>query len=672
MKLVDSFPHDVREIEHTLIEMTDGCRLAARIWLPADASRRPVPAILEYIPYRKRDLTAERDELNHRFFAGHGYASVRVDLRGSGDSDGVLTDEYLPRELQDGVETIRWIASQPWCNGKVGMIGISWGGFNSLQVAALQPPGLEAIITVCSTDDRYADDVHYMGGCLLLDNLSWASTMFSYNACPPDPLARPDWRELWLERLEGSGLWLDTWLRHQHRDDYWKHGSICEDYSAVKCPVMAVGGWADGYSNAVFRMMANLEVPRKGLVGPWCHKYPHQGVPGPAINFLREAVRWWDTWLRGVDTGMMDEPMLRVWMQESVPPKPALDYRPGRWVAEDRWPAPRIQSLRYLLGGGTLTSSGDPISHQELSIQSPLSVGLFAGKWCSYADTPDLPHDQRGEDGGALTFDSEPLADALEILGPPLLTLELSSDRPVAMVAVRLSDVAPDGKVTRVTYGLCNLTHRDGHERPEAMVPGRRYRVQVQMNDIAQSFPRGHRLRLSVSTSYWPLAWPSPRPVRLSIFTEGSELALPARPPRPEDETLRDLGEPEGAASSARTPIAPTQQEWLITHDLARMISELKVVFDEGTSYLDKSDVTIHTRVEERYSFRDDDYATVRGETLWERSFQRGDWLVRTVARTVLTSSETHFFIRAELDAHEGDSRFYTQSWDLRVPRNLV
>ena len=341
-----------------MIEMADGCRLAARIWMPDNAEAQPVPAILEYIPYRKRDLTAERDDINHRYFAGHGYAGVRVDLRGSGESDGVLTDEYLPLELDDGIQVLRWIASQPWCNGHVGMIGISWGGFNGLQIAALQPPELKAVITLCSTDDRYADDVHYMGGCLLLDNLSWASTMFSYNTCPPDPALVHDWREQWMTRLKESGLWLDTWLRHQRRDDYWKHGSICEDFSAVRCPVMAVSGWADGYSNAVFRLLEGLVVPRKGLIGPWSHKYPHLGVPGPAINFLREAVRWWDQWLGGRDTGIMEEPMLRVWMQDSTPPRPYYEHRPGRWVAEDRWPSDRIHEVRYPLAPGALAQPG--------------------------------------------------------------------------------------------------------------------------------------------------------------------------------------------------------------------------------------------------------------------------------------------------------------------------
>jgi len=665
-------PRAVREIEHVLIEMPDGCRLAARIWIPEDAEKNPVPAILEYIPYRKRDSTSERDEMNHPYFAGHGYAGVRVDLRGSGDSDGVLTDEYLPIELDDGLHVLRWIAEQPWCDGNIGMIGISWGGFNGLQIAALQPPELKAVITLCSTDDRYADDVHYMGGCLLLDNLSWASTMFSENSCPPDPALVNNWRELWFERLDKSGLWLDTWLHHQRRGDYWKHGSICEDYSDVRCPVMAVSGWADGYSNAVFRMLAGLDVPRKGLIGPWSHKYPHLGIPGPAIDFLDECLRWWDQWLAGKDTGIEEEPMLRVWMQDSVPPQPYYHHRPGRWVAEKTWPSERVHYERYPLGPALVARPGAEVEKQELTVRSPLNVGQFGGKWCSYADIPDLPHDQRSEDGGSLIFQSAPLEEDLEILGAPIVELDLASDQPVAMVAVRLSDMAPDDKATRITYGLLNLTHRDSNESPEPLEPGKRYTVRVQLNDIAQYFPKGHRIRVGVSTSYWPLAWPSPKPARLSVFTGSSSLHLPVRPPTEEDNQLRDLGTPRAAAPSPRTLLEPPRQEWLINHDLARDRSELKVLFDEGTRHLHDIDLDMHTKVEERYSYEDDNYDSVRGETLWERSFARGEWRVRTIARTVMTSNETHFIVRADLDAYEGDVRVFTQSWDRRIPRDLV
>jgi len=672
MRTVETFPNPVKEIENIWIPMPDGVRLAARIWLPENAEEEPVPAILEYIPYRKRDFKRLRDSGMHGYFAGHGYACARVDIRGSGDSEGILTDEYLEQELSDGEEILQWIANQPWCDGSVGMIGISWGGFNGLQIAARQPSQLKTVITLCSTDDRYADDVHYMGGCLLGDNLSWSAVMFSYNSLPPDPMIVGEkWKEMWFERLQGSGLWLQEWLRHQRRDAYWKHGSVCEDFSAIKCPVLAASGWADGYSNAVFRLMENLDVPRKGLIGPWSHRYPHQGVPGPAIGFLQECLRWWDRWLKGRETGVMDEPMLRVWMLDSAPPTTRYSTRPGRWVAEPSWPSPHIERREYTLGWRHIAPGFGEHPEVEETIRSPLTVGLFAGKWCSYSATPDLPHDQRQEDGGALVFESEPLAEQMEILGAPEVELELSSDQPTAMVAVRLSDVAPDDKAARVTYGLQNLTHRNGHEHPEPLDPARRYRVRVKLNDVAHVFPAGHRFRISLSTSYWPLARPPRRPVRPSIFTGLSRLTLPVRRPREEsDRELRPFPPPEEAPTGSKTMLREPHHNWYVTRDLEKDISTLKVVKDEGTYRLDDIDLEVEDSATEWYTSRDDEFTSLRGEVLSVRSLKRGDWSVRTETRIILTCSTEAFYIHADLDAYLDGRRVYCNTWNLLVPRD--
>ena len=669
---------EVRSIEHTWIEMADGVRLSARIWLPEDAESNPVPAILEYIPYRKRDWTRPKDQLMHPWFAAHGYASVRVDLRGSGESEGVLRDEYLQQELDDGVQVIEWLARQPWCSGRVGMIGISWGGFNGLQIAAMRPRALGAVVSVCSTDDRYRDDIHHMGGCLLGDNLSWASIMFTNNSLPPDPAIVGDaWREMWLERLEGSGLWLEKWLRHQRRDDYWKHGSVAEDYGAIRAPVLAVSGWTDGYSNAVFRLLENLSAPRKGLIGPWGHTYPHLGSPGPAIGFLQECLRWWDRWLKDVRNGTEDEPRLRVWMQESVEPTTRYEERPGRWVAENECPAPGTHQTTFRLAENRLIpeDAWPPerrLGTSPLHLRSPLPLGMFAGKWCSYTVAPDLPHDQRQEDGGALVFDTAPLEERVEICGMATVTLELSVDKPVAMVAARLSDVRPGGEVTRVTYGLLNLTHRESDEHPEPLEPGRRYRVEVQLNGVAQAFPAGHRIRLALSTSYWPLAWPPPEPVGMDVHLQGCTLTLPVRPPREDDANLRRFDEPETAPPLARTMIEPPRQSWRVIRDLETDRSTLDVVNDSGLFELEEVDVAMQRDGQEWYSSVENAFDSARGETRWVRILQRDGWSVRTVTRTVLTSDAECFYIRAELDAYEGDRRVYSRNWDERIPRDLM
>jgi len=661
----------IKVLENVFIPMQDGTKLASKVWMPEDAGDNPVPAILEYIPYRKRDFKAFRDDQIHGYFAGHGYAGIRVDLRGSGDSEGILRDEYLQQELDDGLEVLSWLAAQPWCTGDVGIIGISWGGFNGLQIAALQPPELKAVITVASSDDRYADDVHYMGGTLLTDNLSWASTMFAYNSCPPDPLVVGErWKEIWLDRLQGSGLWLKKWLEHQRRDDYWKHASVCEDYSAVRCPVFAVSGWADGYTNAVFRLMEKLDVPRKGLIGPWGHKYPHMGGPGPVIDFLHECVRWWDQWLKDIDTGVKRDPMIRAWMKDTV--SPISDKRPGRWVGESKWPAPDIQSKVFNLLYGELTDDKDQKSTAVLSIQSPLSVGLFAGKWCSYSETTDLPSDQREEDGGSLIFDTLPLEEDLEILGSPRLELELSSNKPIATLAARISDVAPNGRATRITYGVLNLTHRRSNEEPEELQENKKYRISLDMNYVAQKFPAGNQLRLSISSSYWPLAWPSPEPARLKVFLENSMLSLPERKPKDDDATLRDLGKPGIQRSLPTTLLAPSHREWEVKHNLATNEVMLHVTNNDPLYRLEDINWTLQKDVTEKYFYKNNNYDTLRGEVTSKRRFKRDDWEVTTITRTILTSGRTHFRIRATLDAWEEDTRVFSKTWNENITRDLL
>lgn len=673
MNYTEHLPYNVRVTENQWITMKDGVRLASRIWYPENAENEPVPAILEYIPYRKRDVTRQRDDMVQTYIAGHGYAVIRADIRGSGDSEGILTDEYVLQEQEDGLEILNWIASQPWCDGNLGMIGISWGGFNGLQIAARQPEGLKAIISVCSTDDRYADDVHYMGGCLLGDNLSWASVMFSFNSTPPDPeIAGNKWREMWFQRLEHSGLWVDTWLRHQHRDDYWKHGSVCEDYSSIKAAVMAVSGWADGYSNAVFRMMENLESPRKGLVGPWSHKYPHVGEPGPAIGWLQECLRWWDYWLKDKENGIMDEPMLRAYMQDSIAPSSKIEFRPGRWVGEKSWPSPKIESTVLHLTSGSLTSEKPSGKGEKCPVESPLRTGLYAGKWCSYSAPPDLPNDQREDDGGAIVFDTEPLTEPMEILGAPVAEFEVESDQPEGMVAVRLSDVLPNQEVRRVTYGLLNLTHHSSHEHPEALVPGRRYKIRVKLNDVAEQFPEGHRIRLSVSSVYWPLAWPSSKRSKITVHTAGSKLILPVREPSAEGEKLRPFEDPETAPPPPIKTLIPGDQKWNVERNLITDETSLIVGKDSGCIRIEDIDLEFQNAFDEKYTVFGNDLSTLKGETTRTYVFERKDWQIKTVTHTELTSDETHFYINATIDAYEKGVRVFSKNWNNKIKRKLV
>jgi putative CocE/NonD family hydrolase len=667
--------NNFREIENTWIPMPDGVKLAARIWLPEPAGR-PVPAIFNYCPYFARLFTRPGDDTRFPYYASHGYACVRVDIRGSGNSEGKTLDEYVKQEQDDGVEIIKWIAAQPWCSGAVGMEGISWSGFNSLQVAARRPPALKAIITHCSTDDRYADDAHYKGGCIVNDMLGWGTEFLAIQGKPSDPAITglEGWRERWVDRLNSIEFNLGTWLTHQHRDAFWKHASVIEDYSQIACPVYTIGGWVDGYKNSVFRLLSGLKVPCKGLVGPWTHIYPHIGVPGPAIGYLDEALRWWDHWLKGVATGIMDEPLLRVWMQDksAQPDEPSV---PGRWVAEERWPSPRVTERKYFLNSSHRL---DATAAKEVRLDlAPLqTVGGASGQWCpSGAGTSkdlkiDLSLDQRMDDARSLVFDSAPLTEPLEILGAPVVTLTLAVDKPVAFVAVRLNEVRSTGESSRVTYGILNLCQRDSSASPARLEPGRQYKVRVQLDNVGHRFQVGNSIRIAISTTYWPLIVPSPEPVVLSVFGGTSELILPVRPPRAEDAKLRPFGPPFVPAVAVEVlKSKPGSREVVSDTASGRQVINYEVGNQE---VLVKA---VRTRligdIKMRDDINDNDPAAIieaKITTGWERD----DLRPRLYASSTFTTTKTDFVIVGELTAFNGDEKVLTRTWNQKIPRQLV
>jgi putative CocE/NonD family hydrolase len=607
----------------------------------------------------------------HPYVAGHGYACLRIDLRGSGDSDGILDDEYSAREHDDLVEAIAWVARQKWCSGAVGMTGISWGGFNALQVAARRPPALKAIITLDSAADRYADDVHYMGGAMLHDNFAWASAMYAYLSMPPDPaVVGEGWRRSWLERLRAQRFMLRDWAGHQRRDAYWKHGSVCEDYGAIEAAVYAIGGWEDGYTNTVPMLLEGLSAPCKGLVGPWGHAFPHSAYPGPAIGYLQEAVRWWDHWLKGVDTGIMEEPRYRMWMNDSYRPQPFVETRPGRWVAEPGWPTANVTPRRWYLnadGLGETAGEEAPLIHR-----SPEDTGTCTLEWCSYGDTGgDFAADQRPDDGRSLCFESAPLSDRLEILGAPAVELDLAVDRAVAKLAVRLCDVWPDGASTRVTYTLFNLTHRDSHEQPVPLEPGRRYRVRIVMNHIAHAFLPGHRLRVAVSTAYWPQMWPAPEPVTLTLHSGTSGLILPVRAPRREDAALASFEPPAGAPPLDDEELRPGRTSRTVSIDVASGVTTVMMEKDSGGVHIKAIDLAVDSCAVETYGVAQDDPISAEGKTVYRQSMARGGWSARTETRTSLRLTATEFVASAELDAYEGERRIFSTSERFAIPRDF-
>ena len=639
--------------ENLGIILSDGCRLSARTWIPENAHEFPVPAILEYLPYRKRDGTIARDELTHPYFAKRGYASIRVDIRGNGDSQGIMLDEYTSQELNDAVEVINWLAKQPWCSGTVGMMGISWGGFNSLQVAALQPKPLKAIITLCSTVDRYADDIHYKGGCLLNENLGWGSTMWAYSSRPPDPaLVGQAWRKMWQERLEAEPFLPIGWLKHQRRDNYWKHGSVCEDFSKIKAATLAIGGWGDGYKNTVSHLVENLSCPVKGIVGPWIHKYPHFAVPGPRIDFLHEALRWWDRWLKNEKTNVENDPAYTVYLMDGVEPKSSYDYRKGQWVSFDQWPAQLpIKTLNLNKDFGLRKQK----ENVRKIISSPQTCGLDGGEYCAIWLGPDLPGDQRIDDVNSATFTTEELTKQIDIVGAPRVKLKLRPTTSTAQISVRLNHIHPTGASTRITYGVFNLGYVDGFDNPRKLRKGETISIEFNLDQIAYSVSKGHKIRLSISNAYWPLLWPTPEKGAIEVIAGSIDIPFIK-------DGLYNFRQflPEKADEPWKTK---TIRKATNTRKVIRNIGSdevtVEIVDDFGSVRDLTHDLEIGSIAREWWTIQPDDPLSANGRTHWTEERSRGEWKTRTETFATMRSDAENFYIHAKLEAYENEKLFF-------------
>ena len=665
--------HHVSITENLWIPLADGRHLAARLWLPEG---KPAAAVLEYMPYRKRDATRTRDEPIHHWLAQHGYAAVRVDMAGSGDSDGILGQEFLPAEADDGVELVAWIAAQPWCNGDVAMLGKSWGGFAGLMTAMRRPPALKAIIVVCGGDDRYDQSLHFTGGAILCETLWWSDAMMLFNARPPDPAISGDaWMAKWQARLAANPPWLAEWLEHPHRDAFWQQGSVNDHPGRIGCAVLAVGGWADYISRSVPRVLSYLATPRWGIAGPWGHHYPQDGIPGPAIGFLQEVDRFLDTVLTS-GPGFADTPMFRAWIAEWHQPGAMHVTQSGRFVGEAEWPSPHIQPrVLHLWPGALAEAAGADVA---LMYRGPQTVGLCAPEWLSQGVPGEAPMDQRADDGQSLCFESAPLAERLEILGSAVLEIEVSVDQPVALLAARLCAVAADGASLLVARGILNLPHRDSSEHPAPMVPGQRTRIRLTLPETGYAFAPGQRIRIALSTAYWPIVWPSPAPVTLTLHTGASRLTLPVRPPRPEDAALRPFDPPEAGPSTPITILEPSRLARRITHDILTGEHVLEVEGDGGflgpgrRFRLDETGTIQGHTIRKRCAIRADDPLSANFSIAQTMEFERGDWRVTLETGTRLTCTADTFHLTATARATSGGVVVDERRWEKTAPRLLV
>ncbi len=660
---------EIEIIEHLWIRMSDGVRLSAKVWLPVGARSKPVPSILEFIPYRKRDSYALRDHANHAWFAARGYACIRPDMRGHGDSEGVMLDEYSLREQEDALEVIEWLADQDWCTGKVGMMGLSWGGIASLQAATKQPPALKAVIAVGSSVDRYYDDAGYLVGGYPGQGLGWGGVMCGYCIRPPDPdVVGIKWREMWLERLEKTPLFIEKWLSHQLRDETWIQGSVCENFDQIKTPILGVSGWNDCWPNTMIRLIENIKSPITAISGPWGHVYPNLGGPGPKIGFLKLALDWWDTWLKEDENDSMRENKFLAYIQTSHEPDQQARDRPGFWIKENKWPSDNSILKRYYLTKSCLVDCPNELV-ENIEICSPLTLGVSTGEYMPISGILELPADQSEDDSYSITFDTDKILKPISLLGTSKVYLKVSSNCTHGIVAARLCDVSPDGKSTLISYGILNLKLREGREKLSKITPDEFMDVCIRLNDTGWQLSLGRQLRLSLSSQLWPMAWPQPEEARLNICLSSCYLEIPTLQPSEMFSTNQLFTNPEASVplphqvleeSSGTRKISKDQETGELVYDVVSNGGEIKFT-DINLIYSSNNS--------QHYMVKEGDPLSVKMIYIADFSFARGDWLVQTKSKLMVTCDEDFFFLKANISGIENNQIIYSRDWDVKVPR---
>ncbi len=689
----DPATHDHEVRWDVRIPVRDGLEMAANLWLPQarpDAPRETFPAILEMIPYGKDSWRRNGDTGRGEWFAARGFALCRLDVRGTGGSPGIARDEYEDEQTQDGFDAVEWLASQPWCNGRVGMWGISWGGFTAIQVAKLRPPHLRAILPMYATDDRYRDDVHLRGGCITASEKSqYAVSQLGMNAMPPLPAVREPgwrdgpWREQWRARLEQTPPWLMAWLREQTDGPYWRRGSLAPDYDAIDCAVFAIAGWCDSYVDPAFRMQERCANARiRTLVGNWGHSFPDDAFPGPNLNWLHEAVRFFGAHLRGDASSWDDEPAITWFEHEWAEPEPFPAAWPGRWRAAAAVPVPGVEPWALRLGAGTLVEADDADAAGEVDNTEVVEVDALPHRatvgtagplsWGAGGPPNGLARDLRPDEARGLTYTTAPLERGVSIIGIPEAVLHLSATMPVATCVVRLSEVAPDGTSALVAQGVLNLTHRRSDTDPEPLIPHRVEPVSVPLRATGYRFSPGHRIRLTVHTALWPIIWPSPLPGELHVHrgrATPSRLLLPVLP-----DDAPTLEPPAFDTSPAGVREVGGDEEepsvWEIAEDVLR--GETRVTIAEGGASLleDGSRVYSSERLVLRASNPDPARASLETEVVY--AWTGSDVAADIHANGVIASDDTAFEVSVDLDVRLDGARFFARSWSERIPRRLV
>ncbi len=647
------------------ITVRDGTRLAADLYLPA-ASALPCPAILEALPYRKDDLTSGSHAEDYIRLSGEGgFAVCRIDVRGTGSSHGRATDEYPAIELDDLADVIAWLAAQTWCTGTVGMFGYSYSGFNSLQVACERPPALGAICAIYATDDRYTDDVHYIGGSLrAIDQIDYCHYMTTCNAMPPVPALWGDgWIDEWRERILAHEPWILRWLVEQHDGDYWRHGSLRPGYERIACPTMLVGGWADGYRNNSFRTFEALRCEKALLMGPWSHQAPARSMPGPHIDLVPEMIRWFDHHLRGTDNGVNRQASIRVFMREATTPQPDAAMVNGSWRAELDWPPAGARSETFEIASPV----GQGARIDTLAIRP--DVGTAAWNSCAGGLPWGQPLDQREDDAWSLTYDWDPEA-GIAILGHPMLSLRVASDQPVASLSAKLCDVFPDGTSALIARGFLNLTHRHSSVEPSALIPGTFEHVTVELDATTWVFAEGHRLRLSINGVDWPNTWVPPRPFTLQIDRSSVQLQLPVvdGPGVEMAPFTLPVNRADDHADDHADEDVPTV--WTVERDILGRTTTARTQYGGPSTGRDGCRQRETYRGEVGVSLLEPGNSWAEATTRYELAWPEGTAMVDS--HMLLRSDAEAFEIEIRLHSTLNGEPFESRSWNQRIPRHLL
>ena len=679
--------HEVTTDWDVRITVRDGVELSANIWRPVPHADDPTatrfPAILELIPYGKDNWRRNADVGRGEYFARRGYAFCRVDVRGTGSSGGIALDEYTEAETRDGAECVEWLAARDWNDGNVAMWGISYGGFTSIQVAKLRPPHLRAIVPIMATDDRYTTDVHYIGGCVTASELSqYAVSQVAMNAMPPDVgLRGPGWIDEWRARLEATPPWLFEWLRQQRDGPYWRPGSLAPEYETIEVPILNVGGWMDSYVDAALRMQALCTAPSRTIVGNWVHDMPAEATPGPNLDELHEMVRFFDRWLRGRGSDEPPDPPLTWFERDYAPPEPFPKAWPGRWRSAEAFPHPSVEprSLAFAAGElpltGRLDEAAPPDGFVERYRHRATTGTPAALSWGAGSAPNGLSRDLRPDEAFGPVFTSEPLEAPVSILGFPEVVLHLAASAPVATAVVRLADVAPDGTSAQVTAGILNLTHRRSHTEPEPLEPGRVEEVRVLLRGAGYRFAPGHRIRVSIASSAWPVVWPSPFPAELELHGGGttpSRLILPVVPaaggpgdvPPPAFKTTPPDVADVSLGGSADEP------RWEILEDV--IDGSVTVTIHDGGSDALHDGRRLYAAETIWLTARNDDPARTLLDADVVYRWWELDHTIEIRARSTQASDATAFDLSVDLEVDLDGASFFARRWEERIPRDLV